>query len=164
MQFICGQWWYSQYVCLLYSSAVDSAYVVVSSLFSPLSYHLKTLWRSETVFAQNLRMWTDGSVSIWNYSPSTAGTSAFVYYSRCAHTVSNHAPNHHAPNHLPSHTHSHKYVVQGTSRDNRKGWLESMEGKEPVYSSLKVMESECLVWLATCASIQECAIYCVHVY
>ncbi len=110
-------------------------------VFSPLSYPLKTLWRLETVFAQRVRMWTDSSVLIWNYSPSMAGMSAFVYYSKCVHAGSNHTPN---P--LPL-THSHKYIVQGTSRDNRKGWLESMEGKEPVYSSLslKVQESECSV-------------------
>jgi len=35
---------------------------------------------------------------------------------------------------------SRRYTVQSLTAENRKGWLEIMEGKEPVYSSLRVME------------------------
>ena len=35
---------------------------------------------------------------------------------------------------------SKRYTVQSTSMEDRKAWLEVMEGKEPVYSSLKVLE------------------------
>ena len=35
---------------------------------------------------------------------------------------------------------SRKYLVQALSEEDRKSWLEIMEGKEPVYSSLKVIE------------------------
>ena len=35
---------------------------------------------------------------------------------------------------------SKRYTIQGTSMEDRKSWLEVMEGKEPVYSSLKVLE------------------------
>ena len=35
---------------------------------------------------------------------------------------------------------SRKYLIQAMSEEDRKSWLEIMEGKEPVYSSLKVIE------------------------
>ena len=35
---------------------------------------------------------------------------------------------------------SRKYLIQALSAEDRKGWLEIMEGKEPVYTSLKVIE------------------------
>ena len=35
---------------------------------------------------------------------------------------------------------SRKYLIQALSEEDRKSWLEIMEGKEPVYSSLKVIE------------------------
>lgn len=35
---------------------------------------------------------------------------------------------------------SKRYVMQANNSDDRKAWLEVMEGKEPVYTSLKVLE------------------------
>lgn len=35
---------------------------------------------------------------------------------------------------------SRKYLIQALSEEDRKSWLEIMEGKEPVYTSLKVIE------------------------
>lgn len=37
-------------------------------------------------------------------------------------------------------TSSRKYLIQALSEEDRKSWLEIMEGKEPVYTSLKVIE------------------------
>ena len=39
---------------------------------------------------------------------------------------------------------SRKYLIQAMSEEDRKSWLEIMEGKEPVYSSLKVIECKYL--------------------
>lgn len=35
-----------------------------------------------------------------------------------------------------------KYTLQGTSVDERKAWLEILEGKEPTYSNLKIQENK----------------------
>ena len=35
---------------------------------------------------------------------------------------------------------SKRFMMQANSSDDRKAWLEVMEGKEPVYTSLKVLE------------------------
>lgn len=37
---------------------------------------------------------------------------------------------------------SKRYTLQAGSSDDRKAWLEVMEGKEPTYSTLKVLECE----------------------
>lgn len=34
---------------------------------------------------------------------------------------------------------SKRYVIQANTTDDRKAWLEVMEGKEPVYTSLRVI-------------------------
>ena len=41
---------------------------------------------------------------------------------------------------VPPLHHSKRYVMQANNSDDRKAWLEVMEGKEPVYTSLKVLE------------------------
>ncbi len=63
-----------------------------------------------------------------------------------------HARTHtHAHTHTHTHTHTHvhtsrgevkKFMMQALSNEDRKGWLEIMEGKEPMYTSLKVAESK----------------------
>ena len=37
---------------------------------------------------------------------------------------------------------SKRYIMQANTSDDRKGWLEVMEGKEPVYTSLKMLEGK----------------------
>ena len=56
----------------------------------------------------------------------------------------------HLHTHTHTHTHSHKYTVQATSSRNRKGWLEIMDGKEPVYSSLNDVGSKLQSLHASC--------------
>jgi Rho GTPase-activating protein 10 len=40
----------------------------------------------------------------------------------------------------PHKSETRKYVCQALSQEDRKGWMEILEGKEPVYTSLKVIE------------------------
>ena len=37
-----------------------------------------------------------------------------------------------------AHTHSHVYTAQATSYDDRKEWVEKVEGREPIFACLRL--------------------------